>query len=262
MKLASQVYTIDGIGPPKSGWKFIGQRRQHTSPKFFHSRYTKYNPGLIMDGNGLTLIDVGPPESFPQTKAYIEELGFKLQDLKFIIITHHHTDHIGELKHLVDYTGAKVYAHEAEVPWLLKQMPEEYYTREFEVANIDILLKGGEVLDILSGLEVIYTPGHTPGHISLYLPKEKILFAGDLVRYLHGELHLFPPQYTLDYATHVKSMLKVAQYDFDILVPGHGEPLIEGAGDKFREFIEYQKAISDLFLPSIKEAFAPEIEEY
>lgn len=260
MQITSNIYTIEGITAPLSGWKFLGPRPRQTSTKFYHTRYPIWKPIVIVNGNELTLFDAGTPESLPKFKECIEGLGFKLQNVKNIIISHANVDHVGELKHLVDMSGAKVYAHVEEAPYVEKKIPGSRDNRPFEAVKVDVLLKEGDILDILDGIKVIYTPGHTPGHISLYSIKKKILLAADLVRYSQETFHLCPPQYSVDYTAIVNSMIKVAQYDFDILVPYHGEPLIGGAGDKYREFIEYQKAISDLFLPDIKEALAPEME--
>lgn len=260
MQITPQVHIVDGITPPLSGWKFLRREVHRTSTKFHHARYSQYNAALIIEDKGLTLIEAGTPESFPRFTACIEGLGFKLTDLKTIIIGHYATDHIGELKRLVAESGAKVYAHELEIPLLQKQMPPEFYTRDFEVAHIDYPLKDGTILPILGGLEVIHTPGHTPGSCALYLQKQKMLFGVDMIRYSRGEFHLAPPQYIRDYSTQLKSMLKLATYDFDILIPYHGMPLIGKAGEQYREFIEYLKAISDIFLPSIRESLSPEIE--
>lgn len=127
---------------------------------------------------------------------------------------------------------------------------------------MDVLLQDNDVLPILGGLKVIHIPGHTPGHIALYALKEKVLLAADLFRYSRGAFHLCPPQfvYSWNYVAHIRSMLKVASYDFDIAVPYHGEPIKGKADEKYREFIEYLRAISEILLPEIREALAPEAE--
>lgn len=260
MQITPQIHIVDGVAAPKGGWKYLESHKAEprTSTRFYHQRFKSYNPAILIDGSALTMIDAGPPESLPQTKKCIEGLGFQLRDIKSIIVTYAAADHTGELKHLVDLTGAKVYAHEAEVPYILRKAFREQ--RHIEAANVDVLLKDGDLLDILGGLKVIHTPGHARGHIIPYLLKQKALFAAGLMRTLKGQILLWPPQYCDDYTEVIKSMIKIARYDFDILVPYQGEPIIGGAGDKLRELIEYLKAISDIFLPSIREALAPEIE--
>lgn len=261
MQISPQIHVIDGIVSPPSGWKFLlNPHPRRTSTSWQHKRYSLYKPALLIDNESLTLLEAGTPESFSNFKTCIESLGFTLKNLKSIIICHDAADHIGELKHLVEESGAKVYAHELAVPWLLKKMPFEMYSRDFEVTNIDFKLKDGDILPVLGGLEIIHIPGHSQGHIAVYIKRDKVLFATDLIRYSSGEFHLTPPQYSKGYVSHIKSMIKVAKYDFDTLLVYHGEPLIGNAGNKYREFIEYLKAISDIFMPEYKEALAPETE--
>jgi glyoxylase-like metal-dependent hydrolase (beta-lactamase superfamily II) len=186
----------------------------------------------------------------------VESLGFEIGSIKTIIISHAHADHVSELKHLVDVTGAQVYAHEAEVPYVEKKILGH---RDFEAVNVDVHLKDGDIMDVLGGVKVVHTPGHTPGHISLYCINEKIFLAADLFRYSRGEFHLCPPQYSSDYPAVLRSMAKVSHLDFAVAVLYHGEPIIGGAGDRFREFMDYLKAVSAVFLPSMKEALVADV---
>ena len=257
MQITSQIHTVEGIISPPGGWKYLSPSPRRTTTKFHHARYSMYKPVVIVDGMGLVLFDTGTPGSFPRIRSCVESLGFKINDIKKIIISHAHADHVSELKHIVDVSKAKVYAHEAEAPYVEKRILGH---RDFEAVPVDVRLKDGDTLDILGGLKVVHTPGHTPGHISLYAMKEKVLLAADLFRYSRGAFHLCPPQYSLDYVAVVRSMNKISGLDFDVAVLYHGEPIIGCAGDEFREFIDYLKAISDLLLPSIKEALAPEME--
>jgi glyoxylase-like metal-dependent hydrolase (beta-lactamase superfamily II) len=216
-----------------------------------------YKPAVIIDGKRLVLFDTGTPGSFGQIQSCVDNLGFALTSIKTIIISHAHADHVSELKHLVDVTGAEVCAHEAEVPYVEKEILGH---RDFDAVKVDVRLKDGDVMDILGGIKVVHTPGHTPGHISLYCLNEKTLLAADLFRYSRGEFHLCPPQYSSDYPALLRSMAKVSHLDFEVAVLYHGEPIIGAAGNRFREFIDYLKAISDIFHPSIKDALAPETE--
>jgi glyoxylase-like metal-dependent hydrolase (beta-lactamase superfamily II) len=216
-----------------------------------------YKPALMIDGKRLVLFDAGTPGCFGQIQSCVESLGFAMDAIKTIIVSHAHADHVSELKHLVDITDAEVCAHEAEVPYVEKEIIGH---RDFDAVKVDTRLKDGDVIDFLGGIQVIHTPGHTPGHISLYCPSERTLLAADLFRYSRSEFHLCPPQYSSDYPALLRSMAKVALLDFDVAVLYHGEPILEAAGSRLREHIDYLKAISDIFLPPIKDALAPEIE--
>jgi len=260
--ITPRVHLIEGITRPSGGWTYArpNPERLTSTFRFHHQRYSIYFPAVIIENGSLAFFDAGTPESMPCIERSVESLGFELGDLKSIIISHGHVDHIGELKHLVEISGAKVYAHDAEIPYLLKQKHQECDAREFESTAIDVALKDGDTLDLLGGLKVIHTPGHTAGHLALYAEKQRTLFAADLIRHSRGEFHLPPPEYSVDYPLLIESLVKVSQYDFDKLVLYHGEPILQDADKRLREFVAYLKAMSDIFLPSIKDALAPEME--
>jgi glyoxylase-like metal-dependent hydrolase (beta-lactamase superfamily II) len=102
---------------------------------------------------------------------------------------------------------------------------------------IDILLEGGEILDVLGGLEVIHTPGHTPGSISLYSRKERLLFVGDMLNNRFEPFRLPSKIFSTDLEQTAISLEKVSQLDFEILCFGHGKPLTKDAAVKVRELI-------------------------
>jgi glyoxylase-like metal-dependent hydrolase (beta-lactamase superfamily II) len=102
----------------------------------------------------------------------------------------------------------------------------------YEFVRVDHRLREGDVLDVLGGLEVIHLPGHTSGSIALYQRDKGILFSGDTIRNERGVLEGPPPQFTpgLDEAfRHIEE--KVLGLQFEVLLPGHGEPLTSGARD-------------------------------
>jgi glyoxylase-like metal-dependent hydrolase (beta-lactamase superfamily II) len=103
---------------------------------------------------------------------------------------------------------------------------------------VDQSLREGEDLDLLGGLEVIHTPGHTVGSICLFNRDKKILFSGDLIRNENGVMEGPPPQFTPDPGKAACSLEKIADFDFDTLLPGHGNPILSGAGNRFRALYE------------------------
>lgn len=132
MKITSNIHIVDGIIPPPSGWKFLHPSPPHTTTKFHHARYSIYNSIVIVDDAGLTLFDAGTPESFPRFKECIEGLGYKLEDIKNIIISHGHVDHMGEMKLFVDISKARVYAHVEDAPYVEKKILGR---RDFDAAK-------------------------------------------------------------------------------------------------------------------------------
>jgi glyoxylase-like metal-dependent hydrolase (beta-lactamase superfamily II) len=106
-----------------------------------------------------------------------------------------------------------------------------------EVDEVDIALEGGEVLSPLGGLQVVHTPGHTPGSISLFSSANKLLIVGDALN-KHGRAVRLPPkQVSRDLEQAVDSAKKMAKLDFSILCFGHGRPLGEGAYARLESMI-------------------------
>ena len=170
--------------------------------------------------------------------------------IKTIVITHAHIDHIGSLDAMKKLTGAKVAAHEEDAGFIAgKKTPSmgKNISWKFRIFRLlspfmkatpvqpDILLKdSGEI----AGMEVIHAPGHTPGSICLYDKKRKVLFVGDLVRFVGGKI--VGPPITLDEAQVRRSEEKISKLNFDVMLSGHGEPLTEHAAERLREFIKLE----------------------
>lgn len=106
---------------------------------------------------------------------------------------------------------------------------------KFRPVKPDLLLKEG---DKIGSFQVIHTPGHTAGHICLYQPG-RLIFAGDALRSdKKGNLRAMSKQMTLDIEEAWKSVRKIAGLEFNILLPGHGAPVIYGASQKVRQLLE------------------------
>ena len=97
----------------------------------------------------------------------------------------------------------------------------------------DLLLKDG---DKIGPLLVIETPGHTMGSISLLDKERKVMFVGDTIRFVDGKLQFSAPQFTLDADKAKQSVGKISTFDFDVMLSGHGQPLMPDASQKIKEF--------------------------
>ncbi len=188
----------------------------------------------------LTLIDTGFPGSATQVAGLLHSLGRSLAEISLIILTHNHLDHAGGLAELKKLTRAKVAAHKADitgnkhrppnavegqkqVPIVFNNALHSVFSVKF--SDVDIPLAGGEILAPRGGLEVIHTPGHTPGSISLFSPKDRLLIAGDALRNHSQTLHIPPKMVSHNQTQAVDSIRKMLQSDFAILCCGHGQPL-------------------------------------
>jgi glyoxylase-like metal-dependent hydrolase (beta-lactamase superfamily II) len=205
------------------------------------------NPYLIVDSDGLTLIDTGLPRSEKKILAFVAGLGKSPQDLKRIIITHADLDHVGGLTALHKACGARTFASEIEAEAIAAGKPSRDIKRSgfsfrrlmFSVLGpfmkpkpfrVDELLSDGQTLQILGGLQVLATPGHTPGHISLYAPGAGIIFCGDSMVSTKDGLHGSRPGLTWDDSQARESERKQAALGASIVCSGHGPVVMDAAG--------------------------------
>lgn len=205
------------------------------------------HPTLIWDENGVILVDTGIPGQLEEIREAMESAGVSLTKLSRIILTHQDIDHIGSLPEILNATDHKieVLAHGEDKPYIeghkppLKMNPERV-TRMMEslpeeqrikiqsmfgvpiTAKVDRTISDGEVLPYCEGITVIFTPGHTPGHISLYHHKSKTLIAGDALVAVDGELQGPRPQATPDMKTALESINKFTKYDIETVICYHG----------------------------------------
>lgn len=202
-------------------------------------------PTLVWDDKDAILIDTG--WQMPLIVEAMEKVGVSLNRLTKVILTHQDLDHISGLPGILKSAEQKieVIAHEVEKPYiegekpLVKANPNlkrelqktlgeeiaakvEAVFRNPPTSNVDQTLADGEVLPYCGGITVIHTPGHTPGHISLYLHTSKVLVAGDALNTADGRLFGPNPIATEDLGQAVKSLAKLLPYDIEQVVCYHG----------------------------------------
>jgi len=180
--------------------------------------------------DGLTLIDAGIGPAAGKILKQLQEHGYSPSDVKRILITHAHPDHVGGLAHLQAATGAQVRAHEQEHPVLKDLLSSAHAVPQLSE------LRAGEVLpDVLGGMQVIFTPGHTRGHVCFWQLEQRLLFCGDVMLHLWG-LGLPLPFVTVDMAENKRSVTKLAELDARLVCFGHGQPLVHDAVSQLRAF--------------------------
>ncbi|WP_435363882.1 MBL fold metallo-hydrolase [Haloarchaeobius sp. DYHT-AS-18] len=191
----------------------------------FGGRDLTIHPTAVETDHGVLLVDVGLPGATDQIRAQLDEVGVALDDVSMVLLTHHDGDHAGGLAELEAETDLIVVAHEDEAAfidgreWPLKT-PED--GDRYPPVPVDLELVGGETFRTAAGpMQVVATPGHTPGHSSLYFPDQRFLLAGDALNNDDGFTGP-KPQYTPDMETAIESVGRLAELAVDTTHCHHG----------------------------------------
>lgn len=155
----------------------------------------------------LALIDTGPEGSVIAIDRALERVGAQWSDVTDVILTHSHPDHVGGLDQVsAQARGAAVWAGASDIPDIPSAAP------------IRPLVEG----DLVGGLRVLQTPGHTKGHISLLHEQEGVLFVGDAVAIVTGAMTRAPSQFTADAAEAELSLRKLSELQPIRMLFSHG----------------------------------------
>ena len=200
----------------------------------------------LVIGDEITLIDAGLRGSGPLLRRSLEGLGRSPRDVKRIVCTHGHPDHIGGVREIAAMTGAEVLMHEADVQRLRMGVKEALrelrpwaflaaVTRGPEDARP---LADGAILPGLGGLEVVHTPGHTPGSVCLYSRAHRLVIVGDVLQVIRGALTLPSLVFTEDMALARRSVARLAELDVRTICFAHYPTWREGGGEALRALAE------------------------
>jgi glyoxylase-like metal-dependent hydrolase (beta-lactamase superfamily II) len=177
----------------------------------------------LIDGPSRVLIDPGHRAQFEHVQQGLEQLELSVNDIDLVICTHAHPDHL-EAVALFKDTPTLFTLHETEWQWAVtigKQMSAAYGI-DIDDFRPDFFLKAGTLsLDGLE-LDIIHTPGHSPGSVTLYWPLQKALFTGDLI-FKEGLGRTDLPGG--DGSKLKESIKGLKDLDVEWLLSGHGEVL-------------------------------------
>jgi ribonuclease/clavin/mitogillin len=215
----------------------------HVLPVRVKSYPGAYSPNVyvIEDGGEGIMVDSGlaDDESVSGRLRYLQRLGDS--KLNFIVLTHHHLDHAGGARRLREATGARVLIHPEEKALL----------RDAAAVPVDGAVVDGDTLSAGSlTVRVLHTPGHSAGHIALFLEQGKVLFSGDNVLGL-GTTAIAPPPFG-DMAVYVQSLERMKALDAALLCPGHG-PLVHEPNRKIQELIDHRRERDEQVLSLINQ---------
>ncbi|ELZ04362.1 MBL fold metallo-hydrolase [Natrialba aegyptia] len=205
----------------------------------FGGRELTITPAVVETERGLVLFDVGPADSgaVNALETHLRSLEYDLADIWLVVLTHHDGDHAGALATLLDRTDAVVAAHREEVPYITgDRAPIKSSGDRYPPVTVDIALSDGVRIPTLAGpMDVLETPGHTPGHISLYFPESALLVAGDaLVADREAPLSGPKPRFTADMDRALESVAELGTLEIDHTLCYHGGYVERGA-ERIRE---------------------------
>ena len=181
------------------------------------------NAYVLVRGNEVAVVDTGVANSQGKIEEVIKAAGRNWGDVRHVILTHYHQDHAGSMDAVMAAsTNAIAYAGAADIPQIQTK------------AKLQELTDGQEVF----GLQIVATPGHTSGHMSVYDPLGSAFITGDALVNDGGNIGLSDPQYTADMAMARQSAIKIAGLNFETAYFMHGDILNGGASAAIAKFAE------------------------
>lgn len=231
------------------------------------------NAYLIEGEKGCILVDTGwnTRQTFAALEEQLREIGVGFEDISQIIITHFHPDHYGLAGKLKELSRAKIALHQIERDFIrsryismdsllaetadllhLHGVPQEELPRlqkaSLEVVKYvspispEITLHGGERIPLGSfNFEVVWTPGHSPGHVCLYEPKQKVLLSGDhLLPTIFPNVGLHPQSGENPLGDYLHSLQVVEQLEVDLVLPAH-EHVFTGLKQRIKELYRHHE---------------------
>ena len=169
---------------------------------------------ILVRGGEAAIVDTGVADSADNIEASLTGIGLDWSAVGHVILTHHHQDHAGSAADVLQRApDAAGYAGAEDIPAIT--VPRE----------LRAVADGDRVMD----LQIVATPGHTPGSISVFDPVAGVFVAGDALRTVSGFPTAPGAQFTDDMDEALRSIAKVGGLTFETLLVGHGEPILTGA---------------------------------
>ena len=242
------------------------------APNIWGTKDVFVNMYMIRDDESgkWVLVDTGLKSSAPKIKKMAQQLFGSTNNPSAIILTHGHFDHVGSLLQLAEEWNVPIYCHYLELPYLsgkssyppsdpsvstglISKISWMFPMQPINVEDkLNILPPDGRV-PFLSEWQYIYTPGHAPGHVSLFRKKDRVLIAGDAITTTISESVMSvmtqkkklsgPPKYfTYDWEAAKHSVNAIANLKPEIIATGHGMPMegreVEAALNKLAKYFD------------------------
>jgi len=205
---------------------------------------TRVKAHLVVEPSA-SLIDCGYAGDFGRISAALATRGLGVPDLARVVITHGHPDHAGSARELAA-AGVPILIHPADAANLRTTWRDALARpsrgRVFAAMTpepLDVVpIEDGQILPMLGGLQVVHTPGHTPGSVCLYGARDRVLFVGDSLQRRFGRVSFASGLYSDDHAAAKRSVKRLAQLDVETVVFSHFATLEGGAAEVLARLAE------------------------
>jgi glyoxylase-like metal-dependent hydrolase (beta-lactamase superfamily II) len=216
------------------------------------------NSYLVIDGDGVTIIDAGLPRYWQLLDSELAQLGLTVDDVRALILTHGDSDHIGFAARLSREKGIRAYLHPADTGRARLEVKKPsrgwgpvkarplagflwYSARKGGLRSRPAgelqPAEDGQVLDVPGAPRIIHAPGHTPGSIAVHVPAADALFIGDTMTtrsVLTGVTGPKPAPFTLEPGQAMASLARIGDVDATWVLPGHGPAWDGGVAEAVR----------------------------
>ncbi|MDB5242038.1 MAG: beta-lactamase [Spirosoma sp.] len=228
-------------------------------------------PTLIEINNKKYLIDCGYEETFAEFVAGLNNLGVEITDLHAILISHDDIDHLGALTLFKSKNpNLLIYSSRVEEPYIsgkvkserlqqaedsLSTLPEEYKPwalqfidrlKTIKRTDVDLLLEDRDKIE--NEIDVVFTPGHTKGHISFYIPSQRTLIANDAIVIEEGRFEIANPAFTLDLKQAIQSVEKIKELVVKKIICYHGGVTEDNISEKLADLLDRYKTLPNTSL--------------
>lgn len=202
-------------------------------------RTVTIHPAAVETPTGVILVDVGYAGALDQIEDGLADAGLGFDDVRAVLLTHQDGDHVAALRDVVDRTGAVVYAHANCTPYVdgRKHPIKSPEGERYDPVAVDVELVDGVSFRTAAGpMDVMFTPGHTPGHVSLHFPDADVLLAADALTADADGLAGPSEQFTPEMDRALDSAARLADRGIEQILCYHGG-LVQADGDRIRAVV-------------------------
>jgi glyoxylase-like metal-dependent hydrolase (beta-lactamase superfamily II) len=202
------------------------------------------------DGS-VTLVDAGVRGATKRLVAHLAAIGKQPEQVRRIVLTHAHFDHVGDARRLRERTGGRTCIHEDDAKFMRsgKAPPLD---RSFRLARIAAMVPSGsigggpvdetftdnELLDVAGGLRALHTPGHTPGHCSFLHEPTGVLITGDSLFNWRSRMRYSFALFCSNFRLCTETADRLGEVQYEVAAFTHGPEIRDRARDSVRAFLQ------------------------